>query len=286
VKRFALGPVAAVLLLILLPLTLSSCDITCGCASTPDPNWTPAPVNAQQASQDAAKFASVPSTSAAIVAGLDGRYFYRATATNVLAFVDAESGFVLELVFTDQMPNDTTASKTEADARGAAEVFMSGVGMATEGMTESVQLKTVAGVSAYEIIWNDAGGVHAGKFEVSVNAATGSVFAYVDLRMQLALTPPIVGSARATTLAIAAAGMPGGVARSVSFGIDFATGAELSAWAVTVGVPGTTTVSVVAVDAVTGTVTVPTVVTPPPAASAASLSGASPSGASPTPEVS
>ena len=282
-KRFALGPVAAVLLLILLPLTLSSCDITCGCTSTPDPNWTPAPVDAQQAGQDAAKFASVPSTSAAIVAGLDDRYFYRATATNVLAFVDAESGFVLELVLTDQMPNDTTASRTEADARGAAEVFMSGVGMATEGMTESAQLKTVAGVSAYEITWNDAGGVHAGKFEVSVNAATGSVFAYVDLRMQMALTAPILGATRATALAIAAAAIPelGGVARSVSFGIDFATGAQVSAWAVAVGVPSTTTVAVVTVDAVTGTVTVPPVITPSPTPSAAS-----PSGASPTPEVS
>jgi hypothetical protein len=277
--------VLAALLLILLPLALSSCDITCGCASSADPNWTPAPITAQEAAVYAAKAAGVPSMSAAIVAGLDGRYFYRATATNVLAFVDAESGNVLEVVLTDQMPNDTSASKTEADARAAAETFMSGTGMGTEGTTESAQLKTVAGVSAYEITWNDTAGVHAGKFEVSVNAATGTVFAYVDLRMQLALTPPIVGSSRATALAVAAAGVPGEVARSVSFATDFATGAEASTWAITMGVPSTTApgtfenIVSATVDAVTGAVTVQTPSTAVP-------NEVSPSGASPTPGVS
>jgi hypothetical protein len=282
VKRFVIGPVGAVLLLIVLPLTLSSCNISCACDLPP--TFSPAPVNPLQAGQDAAKFASVPSMSAGIVAGLDGRYFYRATAANRLAFVDAESGIVLELVLTDQMPNDSTASKSGADARGAAETFMSGTGLSTQGMTESADLKTVAGVSAYEITWNDAAGVHAGKFEVSVNAATGNVFAYVDLRMQLALTPPIVGSSRATALAVAAAGIPGETARSVDFAIDFATGVEVSTWRISLSVPGAAAgsyehVAVVTVDAVSGTATEPA----PPVVSP---SGASPLGNSPTPQAS
>jgi len=284
VRRIESRPVAAILALILLPLALSSCT-NCDCTSTADPNWTPAPVTAQEAAVYAAKAAGVPSMSAAIVAGLAGRYFYRATAANVLAFVDAESGNVLEVVLTDQMPNDTSASRTEADARGAAETFMSGFGMGTESTTESVQLKTVAGVSAYEITWNDSAGVHPGKFEVSVNAATGAVFAYVDLRLQLALTPPIVGSSRATGLAVAAAGVTGEVARSVNFAIDFATGAEASTWEIAMGVPSTTAPGTfknavsATVDAVTGAVTVQT-------PSTAAPSEASPSGASPMPGAS
>ena len=40
-----------------------------------------------------------------------------------------------------------------------------------------------AGVAAYQVIWTDPSGVKSPEFEVSVNAATGSVFAFLDERM-------------------------------------------------------------------------------------------------------
>ena len=57
-RRFVARLAAVALLLGLLPLTAGACDISCACASTPDPNWTPPPVSAQDAATATAKFAA------------------------------------------------------------------------------------------------------------------------------------------------------------------------------------------------------------------------------------
>jgi uncharacterized membrane protein YkoI len=168
---------------------------------------------------------------------------------NTLGLVDVASGFVVEVVLEDRMPSDSPVSASTSDARSAAEAFMQRAAMDTEAFSESVQLIRQAGVATYQVDWKESG-TQAGKFDVWVNASTGSVFAFIDLRMQLNLTAPIVGRERATALAITALGVPGETVTSAELAIDFATGSQLSAWQV--GFVSRT----VRVDAVTGATTI------------------------------
>jgi hypothetical protein len=255
-NSFRVGTLAAAFLLLLLPLSLSSCYITCACASPRDPSWTPPPVSGIEAGTYAAKVAGLPDMTADLTGSIQGRPLYQATGHNTLGFVDGESGIVLEVVAVDQMPDDATAAPPTAAAKAAAEAFMARTGLSVDGLTESSMLKTASGASAYDYKWTDSLG--SDEFEISVNPATQTVFAYVDLRMQLQLTPPILGKAAATQLAIAAHNVPGDQVTSAEFGIDFSSGVQLSSWAVGLGVPTATDPNVFAhgalirVDAVTG----------------------------------
>ena len=245
---------AGAVVLSLLPVTVSGCGITCACAATADPNWTPEPITAQEASIYAAKMAGRgtiddPPMTAVPINGAHGRTLYEATAVNTLGLVDVASGFVVEVVLEDRMPSDSPVSASTSDARSAAEAFMQRAAMDTEAFSESVQLIRQAGVATYQVDWKESG-TQAGKFDVWVNASTGSVFAFIDLRMQLNLTAPIVGRERATALAITALGVPGETVTSAELAIDFATGSQLSAWQV--GFVSRT----VRVDAVTGATTI------------------------------
>jgi len=229
---------AGAVVLSLLPVTVSGCGITCACAATADPNWTPEPITAQEAAISGAKAAGRgtvddPSMTAVPISGPNGRAFYEATSANTLALVDSTSGSVLEVVLEDQLPNDATVSASASDARTAAEAFMQRAGN-LEGLSESAQVVRRVGVAAYEVQWNPAE-KDATTFVVWVNPSSGSVFAFIDLRMQLNLTAPIVGRDKATELAIAALGVPGETVTSAELAIDFATGSQASAWQVSVG---------------------------------------------------
>jgi hypothetical protein len=257
-RRVALILVGA-MLLALLPVSVGGCNITCGCTSTPDPNWAPPPVTSDEAAVYGAKFAGVPVMTAQLAGGLAGRPFYEATAANAVALVDAESGMVLEVVLTDRMPDDDAVSITSGDAQTAAEAFVQrNTGLSTEGFTVSVRVMHQAGVAAYEVDWNDPT-----KFLALVNASTGAVFEFVDLRTQLNLTAPIVGRARATETAIATIGVPGEMVTSADLGLDYGSGdAQVWAWSIGLGVPSATQADVyehgalVSVDAVTGQATI------------------------------
>jgi hypothetical protein len=176
-----------------------------------------------------------------------------------VALVDAESGTVLEVVLTDQMPNDPAVSIASSDAQTAAEGFVQrNAGLSTEGFTVSVRVMHQAAVAAYEVDWNDPT-----KFLALVNASSGVVFAFVDQRPQLNLTAPIVGQARATDAAIAAIGVPGEIVLSAELGTDFGSGeSQKWAWSIELGVPSATQADVyehgalVSVDAVTGQATI------------------------------
>ncbi len=260
-RRVALTLVG-VMLLALLPVSVSGCDVTCACTTPADPNWTPPPVTSDQAAVYGAKFAGVPAMTAQLAGGLAGRQFYRADAPGAVALIDTESGIVLEVVLTDQMPSDATVA-TSANPQPAAEGFLARVGLSTDGLTESGHLMEKAGVAYYEVTWNDAGAAATPEFQVLVNASTGAAFAFVDLRPQLDLTAPIVDRARATETAIAAIGVPGEIVLSADLGTDSASGdAQVWAWSIGLGVPSATQAEVyehgalVSVDAVTGQATI------------------------------
>jgi hypothetical protein len=261
-KRFGLGLVIWALLLLLLPFSVGGCNISCSCASTPDPNWTPAPIGTGEAAIYGAKVAGVPAMTAERIVGPKGRTFYRATAPNAIALVDGDSAEVEEAVLEDRMPDSDTVSISEAQARTAAEAFMARTGTTTDGFTESAQLIRQAGVAVYDVEWTQLGSVNVPKYEVSVNAATGYVFAFVDLRMLLGLTPPLIGRQKASELALAALGQPDAQVASADFTIDFSAGAEASTWTIGLGEAGATASDgsggsvFVWVDAVTGVATV------------------------------
>jgi hypothetical protein len=259
---------AGATLLALLPISVSGCGITCACTSPPDLNRTPPPIGADEAAASAAKYAGVPSMVAQLEMGLSGRQFYEATeaTANVayaVAIVDAESGMVLEVVHRDQMPNDGAVSIAIGDARTAAEAFLQRVGLSTEGFVESAQAISQAGVAAYQVDWQHPARVSTPKFRLLVNASTGAVFAFVDLRMQLGLTAPLIGRNRATQQAIASLGVPGETVTSADLMIDFtASDSQVSTWSIGLGVPSATQADVyehgalISVDAVTGQATI------------------------------
>ena len=230
----------------------------CGCVSTPDSNWTPPPVSAAQAAVYAAKIAGLPSMSADLGIGPDGRFLYVATAPDAIAFVDAVSGTVVEVVLEDRMPNDATVAVSGAGALAVAQVFLEQRGITD--LVGSFHPINQAGVAAYLVTWSDAAGVV--KLEIAVNASTGDVFAYVDLGPQMNATPPLIGRARATELAIAAFGVPGETVTSAELAIDFETGSQVSSWQVGLGVPTATQADVfehgalLSIDAVTGEATI------------------------------
>jgi hypothetical protein len=255
-RSLRVGTLAAALLLLLLPLVLSSCYITCACASPLDPNWTPPPVSDIEAGAYAAKVAGLPNMTAELSGSIQGRPIYQASGNNTLGFVDSESGVVFEVVAVDEMPNRATVEPPDGAAKSAADAFMTRTGLRDDNLIESSMLKTVSGVSAYDFTWKDSLG--SAKFTISVNPSTKLVFAYTDLQMQSPLTPPILGKAAATQLAIAAHNVPGDQVTSAEFGIDFSSGVQVSSWAVGLGVPTATDPNVfehgalISVDAVTG----------------------------------
>ena len=230
----------------------------CGCATAPDSNWTPPPVTAGEAAVYAAKVAGLPSMSVDLGIGPNGRSLYVATAPNAVAYVDAVSGSVVEVVLEDRLPNDATVSVSSAGAIAVAQVFLEHVGFTD--LVGSSRAISQAGVAAYMVTFSDAAGV--AKLEIAVNAATGDVFAYADLSVQMNVTPPLIGRARATELAIAAFGVPGETVTSAELTIDFASGSQVSSWQVGLGVPTATQADVfeqgalINIDAVTGEATI------------------------------
>jgi hypothetical protein len=261
-RRFGAGLAALVLLLGLLPLTLSSCYITCGCASTPDPNWTPPPVSAAEAVAAAAKFAAgstgtQPSgQDAALVYSGQDHPLYAVQGPTVGAVVDAHGGLVLEYVQIDAIPdsNDVTISSAEAEARATS--FLSDRGWVTGILVATTTFRSGA-TSVYEVTWAAQSG-GAGQISVSVNPSSGTPFAFVDERSGVQLVPPSIGATAAGRLALAAISTPGEVVLSTDFRFDLAH----PYWDINLATPSATATAApehgasVSVDAVTGSVTV------------------------------
>jgi hypothetical protein len=250
------------LLLGLLPLTVGGCGITCACVSTPDPNWTPPPVSEQEAEAAAAKFAAgsaraQPSGLVASLgyAGLD-HPLYSVLGPTVGAVVDAHSGLVLEFVQVDALPDSNAVTISDSEAQARAMSFLGDRGRDTGGLVATTTLRS-ATTSAYVVTWA-AKETSAEQISVSVNASSGTPFAFVDQRFGVHLVPPSIGAATAARLALAAVPTPGELvlANDLSFAFDDST------WGVSLGVPSATASDVyehgayVEVDAITGIVAI------------------------------
>jgi len=228
----------------------------CGCAATPtprDPNWTPTPpppVSPEDAAVRASRFAGVNLTPNLDWTSVAGRPLSEPYGGGAIAFVDGNTGAVLEVVLEKQLPDSDTASVSAEAALGTAEAFLSRGGATADGLAAQTQLVHGASVAYYDVTWSAPG---AGKtvLEIRVNASSGAVFAYRDLRSGIELSAPIVGRNAAIRLAqestYASGETPDGPEMQSP---DLQ--AYLDSWTWTVGFPD----GVLFVDAVTGEVSV------------------------------
>jgi hypothetical protein len=228
----------------------------CGCASTPTPyagGPTPTrwPVSASQAAAGAQTFTGLSMTATGNEF-IPGTPVYVLTTGTTYAFVDGESGRMLEVFLLDQMPDADGASVTPDDARAAAQTYLDHAGVQLAGMTATVQLRHQVSVAFYAVVWKESGEVS--RHQVLVNSSTGVLFAYADLGFapKHGLAIPIVGAAQAARLAQASALSFGEAADNPpEFQIDGgASSTSAGIW--TVGFND----GVLSVDAVTGQVSV------------------------------
>lgn len=209
--------IAAAVLLVLLPIVIVSAGAigvgyivgpACGCSSNPSPHppgWTPTPpppVSANDAATRASKLSGVSMTPNPDWATIAGTPVSEPKGEGTLAFVDGNSGTVLEVVVENQLPDSDAASVSTDAARGAAEAFLSRGGVTTDGLTAQTQLVHRASVAFYDLTWSAADSAKT-ALEVRVNSASGAVFAYRDLRSGVEVTAPILGHGAAMQLAAA-----------------------------------------------------------------------------------
>jgi hypothetical protein len=203
--------VVATLLVILLPAMLIAFTVmvalpeSCGCAATPThgPNWTPTPrlpISADEAAARASRFAGSSMQPDPNWALISGRFIYQPSGDGAFGFVDGISGTVIEVVLEKQLPDSDTASASADAALGTAEAFLSRGGVTADGLAAQAQFVHGASVAYYDVTWS-APGADKIALDVRVNASSGAVFAYRDLRSGIELTAPIVGRAAAIQLA-------------------------------------------------------------------------------------
>jgi hypothetical protein len=228
----------------------------CGCASTPDPNWTPPPVSSQQAVNAAAKFAA--GGAAAQPIGLDTWLFdldrdqaaYLVSSPTVDAVVDGRSAMVLEYVSVEAMPDTDIATVSSDAAITTAETFLADRGVGTAGMTVAVERHAAGGTSAYFVTWAGTGKDAAGV-SVLVNPSSGAAFAFVDQRSGVHMVAPTIGATAAAKLAQGAVTTPGLVVESS----NLLVAPDGSSWDIQLTAPPDHFTDV-SVDAVTGAVRV------------------------------
>lgn len=241
--------------LLALPLTFTACGSTCGCASTPDPNWTPPPVTAQQALDETGKFvqadgSSQPAGLQASLVPFGKGLVYVVSSLTVDAVVDADTETVLEYVLVDAMPNSVGLATSADSARTTAASFLKARGLDTVGMAATVVNHSAGGAADYVVTWTAPAWDPAGV-SVLVNPSSGAVFAFVDERFGVAIIAPTIGATAATTLAKGAAAIPGLVLQSA----DFRFGPDGSSWDILM-TADPDHFAAVTVDAVTGAATV------------------------------
>ena len=181
-----------------------------------------------------------------------------------VAYVNGNSGAVLEIVFMDRLPNSDSVTVTTDGAISASQAFVSAGGAASNGLTARADLVRRASVAYFDVSWiapaaasvaGSAADASAGAgrtdIELLVNASTGAVFAYRDLQSGASLTVPIVGHEAAIALAEQSSRANGEAADPDQVGGTLTPGLD-SPWTWMVGFQD----GVLIVDAVTGEVTV------------------------------
>jgi hypothetical protein len=196
---FALAPILA----LGLPGLFSQ---SCGCAApptSPPPGWTPTPpppISISRAEEIASAFMGAPMRSQyGDWTEFDGQPVLVTTGPTSFAYVDGNTGAVLAAFFVPELLSDAAAAVSAEEARQAAADFLARAGVSADGMTAAVQPRTTGGLPYFDVSWT-AGGASSPAFEALVNASSGRVLAYRDLRSAVIETP-IIGWSAAKALA-------------------------------------------------------------------------------------
>jgi hypothetical protein len=169
-----------------------------------------APITAEAAR--AAVVAMVPEATGLTVSGpvdsATGRHF-TVSSSSVRASVDATVGRVTGVLLLDRRPTAGVVSLSADEVMVAAGRFLEAHGIPHDGMQASVRLVNHGASNEYEVTWQrlDQGVEVPDSRSVRVDAATGRVFWYADVRRPFSSPPaPLVDYDRATELAAAASG--------------------------------------------------------------------------------
>ena len=125
-------------------------------------------MTADVAANYGSRMSRAPVMTATGVPGPAGRPLFRACAPDTMALVDEQSGYVLEVVLENQMPDSADRTTSALSAQNAARHFMTGIGMSTYGLAASVELVQQAGVAAYSVTWRTRDALPETKFQVLV----------------------------------------------------------------------------------------------------------------------
>lgn len=260
-RHFSLGMLGAALLLLLLPLALSSCFPVCGCLPPPGSNWTLPPATAEEAVAAVAKLAVASRTEQTSLRAVPadagtGQPVFVVTGPTFDGVVDTQTGVVLEWLAVGSLPDSKDAAVSADQAQSTATSFLGTADRDTTDLTVATTLRPGSATSAYVVTWTTPGATEG--MSVYINPSTGVAFAFVDPRFGIQPTPPTIGAAAAGKVAIAAVSTPGEVVTSTAF--HFGLGNPT--WEVTLAVPNATPSALpvhgasVSVDAVTGTATI------------------------------
>ena len=190
------------------------------------------------------------------------RTLYSVAGPSVQAMVDATTGQLASVLFGDRMPITPAVTITADTARTDSLTFLTGAGLANDGLTPSVELIDHGEFKEYAVKWQLRvnGALVPEQRLISVNPQTGKVFSLVVVSVPYT-TPPIPTISRQDAIAAAnlLLGAPLTTVESSDLVVTFdASGAQLLVWQIglRVGGPTPSAAAMVQVDAMTGTATV------------------------------
>jgi hypothetical protein len=174
-------------------------------------------------------------THAGLVAGSpqDGvaHRFYAVQDATVVATVDAYTGAVLAYTDTSLLPTSAAVQVSADQAQGIAASYLSKQAIPTDGLQPAVELLDHGDFKEYRVTWSGRanGALTPNMREVSVDPATGAVFAFEDFERPFATPPdPKLSPADAAAAARGLVGDPGASVTAADLAVAFdPSGAQL-----------------------------------------------------------
>jgi hypothetical protein len=190
------------------------------------------------------------------------RTLYSVAGPGVQAMVDAMTGQLASVLFSDYMPITPAVTISATAAQADSLSFLSGAGLANDGLTPTVELVDHGDFKEYAVKWQLRvnGALVPEQRLASVNPQTGKVFSLVVVSVPYAAPPtPTISRQDAIAAANRLLGAPLTTVESSDLVVTFdGNGAQLLVWQIGVRIDGPTpsAAAMVQVDAMSGAATV------------------------------
>lgn len=136
--------------------------------------------------------------------------FYQLQGADISAAVSATDGRVVSILLLDAVPSSRVTKLSPADALTAATAYVEAHGLSVDGLGAGVELVDHGEAVAYEVTWTkvERGIELPVRTILQVDAATGAIFSFLDVRRPYAEPPaPVVSRELAVSAARIAAAM-------------------------------------------------------------------------------